>query len=181
VTDFPIPEEVRRELEQRSNCRCGHYHPPREVGDQAPCPAPGCPCRRYRPAKADAVLDQLDDVRAEPLPDPDRDTEGIAHRDAHPTERRAAQMVTPRTGSQRRLVLDAIGFSTDGLTDEEVAMFPGVADTAHRTRRNELVRDGWVQDSGRVRATQSGSPSIVWELTPRGRDAFHKTRVRSAP
>jgi len=104
-----------------------------------------------------------------PLSDPDQNTPGKMHSDPQATEKAAAYKVYPRTGSQRRLILDAIAQSEGGLIDEEIGALPGVADTAHRTRRNELVMGGWVEDSGKVRFTASGTESIVWVLTDEGR------------
>lgn len=104
------------------------------------------------------------------LSDPDANTPGKFHTDAEATEWAAAFKVTPRTGTQRRLVLDFIARSGErGATDEEIAASPGVADTAHRTRRNELVMGGWVVDSGMTRRTASESDSIVWVLSGEGR------------
>lgn len=103
------------------------------------------------------------------LSDPDRNEPGKFHADPKATEKAAAFKVLPRTGSQRRLVLDAIAASGGrGLLDEEIAVVEGVADTAHRTRRNELVMGGWVRDSGRTRRTASGTDSIAWVLTDEG-------------
>lgn len=110
---------------------------------------------------------------AAPLADPGVDTIGKFHGDPQVTEIAAALRALPRTGSQRRLVLDGVGAAGErGLTDEEIAVVEGVADTAHRTRRNELVKGGWVRDSGRTRKTDSGSDSIVWVLTDQGRDRW---------
>jgi hypothetical protein len=100
-------------------------------------------------------------------------TPGKKHADAHPTEQAAALKAAGRTGSQRRLIFDAIGAAGErGLTDEEIAVVPDVADTAHRTRRNELVTAGLVADSGKTRKTESGSDSIVWVLTALGREVM---------
>lgn len=96
-------------------------------------------------------------------------TEGRTHRAAHATERAAALRVAPRTGAQRYRVLTAICAAavqgSTGLTDEEIAATPGIADTAHRTRRNELVMGGWVYDSQTTRPTRGGDPAIVWAPT----------------
>ena len=39
-----------------------------------------------------------------------------------------------------------------------------------RTRRAELVATGLVEDSGRREILPSGRGSVVWQLTPKGRD-----------
>lgn len=108
-----------------------------------------------------------------PLSNPDADDIGKFRADPKPTELKAAVAVYPRTGSQRRRVLDAIAEAGErGLTNEEIGKVPGIADTAHRTRRKELVEGGWVEDSGRVRASDSGNDSIIWVLTERGRAKY---------
>lgn len=105
------------------------------------------------------------------LSDPRENTEGRAHTDGHVTERAAATRVIPRTGTQRMLVLTAIETrDPNGITDEEISVWPGISDTAHRTRRKELVDGGWVMDSGRTGRTESGSDSILWILTPDARE-----------
>lgn len=103
--------------------------------------------------------------RVEPDQSVFADTEGKAHRGAGRTERAAARKVRFGTGTQKRLIYDAIAAAGDqGLIDEEIAVLPGVKDTAHRTRRNELVKAGVVKDSGRTRLTDSGTESIIWVL-----------------
>jgi hypothetical protein len=88
------------------------------------------------------------------------------------TARQAAQEALPRSGSQRRLVLNAIATSVDGLTDEEVRLALGIHWTSAGTdtRRKELQDGGWVQNSGRRRKTLSNKDAIVWELTSIGRE-----------
>jgi hypothetical protein len=134
------------------------------------------------PLGTDSILKMPDSVRARmrgeqdnmsALSNPDANTRGVHHASPHDTEKEAAYRAMPRTGTQRRLILDAIARASErGLTDEEIAVLPGVADTAHRTRRNELVLGGWVADSGKVRHTKSDSESIVWVLTDRGREEW---------
>lgn len=112
----------------------------------------------------------------EALPDPERNARGRTHRDGHPTERAAALAAYPRTGTQRRLILDAIAASGDrGMTHDELALIPDVSDRAHRTRRKELEKDGWVRDSGRTRETITSTDAVVWVLTDAGR--IHYPRI----
>ena len=109
-----------------------------------------------------------------PLSDPDVNTPGRFHQLAPgpETERKAAFTVMPRTGTQRRMVLDAIAAAADrGMTDFEVSVALG--NVTHRwvlaTRRGELEAGGWVENSGRVRKTDTGSDAVVWVLTEAGR------------
>lgn len=110
------------------------------------------------------------ELPAEKLPSPDDVRIGKFQAEPHPTALRGAVKVYPRSGTQRRLILDAIAAAGErGLTHDEIAAVPGVADTAHRTRKTELVEDGWVEDSGRTRPTVTGTDAIVWVLTEQGR------------
>lgn len=122
------------------------------------------PVRRQEADYASRMLDE-----AHALADPAANSLGRLHKAPTDTELGAAVMSFPRTGSQRLRVLEAIAAAPDGLLDEEIATVPGIADTAHRTRRSELVQGGWVEDSGRTRRTASGADSIVWVLTPQGK------------
>ena len=103
------------------------------------------------------------------LSDPDAATPGQAHARARDTERAAALAVTPRTGTQRRRVLEAIAAAgADGLTDHELADTTGLYLYSAAPRRTELLRGGWVRDSGRRRATPLGGEAAVWTLTEEG-------------
>ena len=77
-------------------------------------------------------------------------------------------MITPRTGSQRARVLDALReVGDDGATDYELWAVHGVGARPHvpGSRRGELIADGWpIIDSGRRRKTDTGMPAIVWVL-----------------
>lgn len=86
------------------------------------------------------------------------------------TQRQAAILVYPATGTQRRDVLDCIAGSGErGCTDEEVQQKLAMRVQTETPRRNELVDDGWIEDSGRTRPTTSGREATVWVLTASGR------------
>lgn len=103
------------------------------------------------------------------LSDVDADNPGQAHRRGRDTERAAALFVMPRTGTQRRRVLEAIAAAgDDGLTDHELAEITRLYLYSAAPRRTELLRGGWVRDSGRRRATPLGSEAVVWTLTEEG-------------
>lgn len=84
------------------------------------------------------------------------------------TQRQAAILAFPGTGTQRRRVLDHIA-RTGGATDEEMQQALDMNPSTQRPRRVELVDDGWVEDSGRTRKTPSGRDAVVWVLTEQGR------------
>jgi hypothetical protein len=95
----------------------------------------------------------LDLIRPEP---------GKARRDGAPTSKAAAYAVAPRTGTQRRRVLDAIAHRAS--TDEEIQAALRMSGNTERPRRVELVEGGWIRDSGARRKSSTGSASIVWAL-----------------
>jgi len=89
-----------------------------------------------------------------PLPDPTRDIAGALHRGAGDTERAAAELAAPRSGTWRWRVLLAV---------ELGGLLYTVA-----PRRHELARDGWIVDSGERRRTPSGTEAVVWVLSEAG-------------
>jgi hypothetical protein len=94
---------------------------------------------------------------------------GKAHTGGHSTEKAAAWKVEPRTGTQRARVMLALWrVYPDGLLHEEIGEIDGISDKAHRTRTGDLVKGGWVEDSGLKRLTDTNSESIVWRLTEKG-------------
>lgn len=117
-------------------------------------------------APAEADPDQLT------LSDPDVNTLGAFHgpeAGAPDTSRVAAIDVYPRTGTQRRAVLDYIAHCGEkGATDGEIRMATGVRRA--RTRRHELVDGGWVEDARQQRKlVDTENLAEVWVLTPAGR------------
>lgn len=114
-----------------------------------------------------AVLDE----ESAQLSDVDANTSGLARSTSHPTDRKAAWEITPKTGTVRRSVLDLLVASADGLTHPELeALMEGKSSPSSvRTRCSELVEGGWVEDSGSTRPTISGQDAIVWVVTSLGR------------
>lgn len=79
---------------------------------------------------------------------------------------------TQQSPQKSRLLYEAIQIllSREPMTDEEMIVALRRSNFPHtpsgvRTRRKELMNAGWVQDSGQRRATEAGSPSIVWRWT----------------
>lgn len=68
--------------------------------------------------------------------------------------------------TQRVRVLEWYEANPDGGTDHEIARALGIVRPhVAGTRREELIRDGWmIVDSGDRRPTDTGSPAIVWKL-----------------
>lgn len=116
--------------------------------------------------KGQATLDFDADVLHAGLPDPSEDRPGRRHLHAVDTEQRAADLIAPKTGTWRRRVLDEIALSDgDGLSDYELHKILGGLLYTIAPRRGELLRSGWIVDSGKRRKTNSGSTAIVWTLS----------------
>lgn len=109
------------------------------------------------------------------LPAPDGDELGRLHHDAHDTERVAARLIEPKTGTLRALALARIfDAGSEGLTHGELAEVTGKNHYSIAPRVTELVDLGWVIDSGQRRKTALGSPAIVWICSERGRAEYAK-------
>lgn len=110
-----------------------------------------------------------------PLPAPDENELGRLHRDAHDTERAAARLIEPKTGTLRALALARVfDAGSEGLTHGELAEVTGKNHYSIAPRVTELVDLGWVIDSGQRRKTALGSPAIVWICSERGRGEYPK-------
>jgi hypothetical protein len=87
---------------------------------------------------------------------------------ARPTSVKAAAAAWPRSGTQRRRVLDAILDATrrghGGATDPELQRHLDMSPNTERPRRLELVEQGFVADSGATRQ-HHGHDHIVWCAT----------------
>lgn len=120
------------------------------------------------------------------LPDPTASRPGIASGKHPQSSHRAAQLVAPRTGTQRGQALDALYNAADGLTAAQVAPFLNRSRNQTAVRLGELRRDGWVDylrnDAGNVveRPTDAnGNVGDVQVLTGRGRILWAEHREES--
>lgn len=111
-------------------------------------------------------------TRGTSLSDPRAATAGAHHVQAGDTEAAAAQLIRPKTGTQRAKVLDAIAAAPDGLTDEQIAETTWLYLYSAAPRRTELVKGGWVIDSTDRRETSRGTAAVVWTLSAAGRAAL---------
>lgn len=72
----------------------------------------------------------------------------------------------PQRATPRWWVLTEIWSSMpEGCTDQELEQRLHMPRPTPGNRRGELVAGGWVEDSGRRRATTKGRPAVVWVLT----------------
>lgn len=91
------------------------------------------------------------------------------------TSHQAADRALPKSGTQRRKVYDLIagasradrsGWEGQGLSDDQIRIALAIPFGSELARRNELVRDGWVVDSGNRGVTESGRATILWKAVP---------------
>lgn len=109
------------------------------------------------------------------LLDPAEPRVGAHHREPQPTEREAAILALPRSGIDRRRVLDAIAAAGDqGVTDPEIAAETGLWLYTAAPRRHELLRGGWCENSGLERSTGRGRMAIAWRLTDAARREYDR-------
>lgn len=107
----------------------------------------------------------------EARPDPGANRVGASHSGDPDTSRQAARANAPRSGSQRRRVLDAVAAAgARGVTAEEVAaatgMRSGASGNSAAKRLSELKADGWVAAvPGLHRRTAQGSKAQVYRTT----------------
>lgn len=95
------------------------------------------------------------------------------------TSHEAARRALPRSGTQRRIILDALAAayeaSGDGATDVELARHLNLSPNSVRPRRGELVELWLVADSGRVRK-HHGADHVVWIVTADAVSALRSSR-----
>jgi hypothetical protein len=103
------------------------------------------------------------------VPEPNFDRPPISGKRA--TSKAAARRVEPHVNTQRRALLDvfrntAFHVEEYGFTDSELVIKANMPPNTLRPRRNELVEDGWITDTGHRRKNQNGNQEIVWGLCP---------------
>jgi len=98
------------------------------------------------------------------------DPHTLTRRDHGDTSHEAAQLVLIKTGTKRRAVLEEL--ASWPCTDDELANLTAMPANTARPRRVELVRLGYVEDSGKRRLSSWGTRAIVWAITDKGREAL---------
>jgi transcription initiation factor IIE alpha subunit len=88
------------------------------------------------------------------------DRPGLVRNDHPDTSRQAAELVLPKSGTQRRKVYDLI-CRWGEATDSEIQRALGMNGNTERPRRVELVRQGLIKDSGH-RIAENGREMILW-------------------
>lgn len=107
---------------------------------------------------------------------------GKHHRNASPTELKAALKVAPKSGTSRFRVLLAIVEKgrERGLIDWEVASLARIPLSSVTGRRNELMEGGFVENSGKEDRGPYGADCTLWIATERGRRAIENARKGQA-
>lgn len=101
-------------------------------------------------------------------------------RKTDPSTSHAAAASIDELPKRQRAVLDIFHLFTGPMTDENLVMkYEARTRNPHdasrrqspsgiRTRRAELVAQGFLRDSQRKGKTRSGRSAVLWELTPKG-------------
>ena len=98
---------------------------------------------------------------------PEPSLDGPAIKGKKDTSKLAAKKIEPHVKTARRKVLDTFrnyAFDVDehGFTDSELVKKPGIMQNTLIPRRNELVEQGWIIDTGHRRKNARGNAEIVW-------------------
>ena len=136
-----------------------------------------CPnCHHYRGNhKPDCIIFSCECAGFVDLSDPAVNTPGPRHRGAVATEATAGDLIQPRSGTLRMAALRLIAERyPDGLTDTELAEEAGRYRYTMAPRRVELMRGGWVRDSGRRRRTGHDRDEVVWAVTEAGHQQWEE-------
>lgn len=110
------------------------------------------------------------------------DTVGLVRNDHGDTAQAAAKAIKLRSGTQRASVLlellhlGKLGWAGD--TDEGLQCTLAMGASSERPRRVELVRMGYVEDSGKRKRTLAGLDAVVWTITEAGRAAARKLEIQ---
>lgn len=87
------------------------------------------------------------------------------------TSHQAAERASKHADTDRDRVLQVHAKHPHGLTDFQLAEIMGSQQTSCGKRRHDLVMRGYIRATRLRRPAPSGSPSIVWIITPLGLDA----------
>jgi hypothetical protein len=95
--------------------------------------------------------------------------QGAARADHNRTAHIAASLLKGKLGKKHDMVVGLLASHPEGLTDREIddaAVEAGHTSTL-RPRRVELVRAGFVIDTGTTRRHSTRGPATVWKLAPK--------------
>jgi len=96
------------------------------------------------------------------------------------TARMAASFVTAKATTARVRLMEAHALWPQGLTDEEAADVAGLVLTSeYATRCSELLRMGFLADTGQRRSGRAGADRMVRAITTAGLNAVMERRTRA--
>jgi hypothetical protein len=78
----------------------------------------------------------------------------------------AARELQNKTTKKALVFKEIVCRGKEGATDEEIMMDLGMSPNTERPRRVELVREGFIVDSGRTRKTRANRDAVVWICSP---------------
>jgi hypothetical protein len=146
---------------------------PDTVDPNSPFQMPATARRKLGMVDADGRDNTGRTTTDEALPDPSANRIGKFHAPEHgapDTQRRAAIETYPTSGKSRWRVLCEIAMAGEnGCTTHEVALSLDKPYQGVNARRNELMNDGFIEDSGRTRRTVFNRDAAVYVLTDGGR------------
>jgi cytochrome c2 len=101
---------------------------------------------------------------------------GQHHTECHDSEMDGAKQIGPQIATLHARVLalfEAYGFMTDEeLLDRYVTRWGAISKNSLEPRRNELVREQQVMNTGLRKSGRSGVKRIVWGLVPKDGTLF---------
>jgi predicted ArsR family transcriptional regulator len=98
-------------------------------------------------------------------------TPGLARNDGTDTSKEAAAVFAPRSGKNRRRVLEMMAAVQGPVTAEFLETTTGMTGNTVRPRLCELRRDGFVRKAEGYGLTRAGNKAELHELTEKGRAA----------
>jgi hypothetical protein len=99
---------------------------------------------------------------------------GASHAGDPETSTSAARLNFPRSGNQRRRVLEALAARTQGATFEELIADTGIKSAAKRL--TELVQGGWAIQTDATRLTSQGAKATVHLVSERALQELERDR-----
>jgi len=95
------------------------------------------------------------------------------------TAKWAALANLPLKDTQRREILEIHLDHPAGLTDDECSRFTTIRLNSLSTRRSELERGGWLEDTGMERKTRQGVFAVVWRVTTKAKLALPRLEFQA--
>ena len=129
-----------------------------------------------------ALVEAAEDAHAASIVQLEQDTGGQMSMDAPldfpvavgatlpSTSHEAADSMEPVIAQVRQRIIEFLGSSINGATDDEIEARLGMKHQTASAARRGLVVAGLVEDSGQTRKTRSGRNAIVWVLVQANKD-----------